>query len=154
MANLIPRNLWDLQAMRMPSLFEDVDELVSTTPVGVEDGISISEDAQNVYIDVAMPGVAPEEVEITYDRGLLWIRGEAQKEEEGRKFYRRAARAFSYRISVPADVDPNGQPHASCEHGILSIALPKIASPEPKRIKVNGNKKSSTKTLKRSKKNA
>lgn len=135
MASLIPRNFWSVPSQNIPSIFDDVDEMLS---FGQASPISISEDEKNIYLETAMPGVDPDDVEVTYDRGILWVRGLARREEKDkvRKFYRRAASEFSYRIAVPGDVDLQAAPEASCENGIVTITFPKAPSTTPKKIAV------------------
>ena len=64
----------------LPSIWNDEDTWLtnSQTPSGV----SISEDEKNIYIETALPGINPENIDITYENGYVWIKGEAREEEE------------------------------------------------------------------------
>lgn len=149
MANLAPRNLWAFPS-RMPALIDEIDDLLPMGQTEATSALSVSEDDKHIHIEAAVPGVDPDDVEVTYDRGMLWIRGEAAKEEKDkrRKYYRRAAQAFSYRIAVPGDVDPKAQPEASCENGMIMVTFPKSASAMPKKITVRHHKSNGDKKLK------
>ncbi len=145
MAHLVPRNFWTLPTQNMSSIFDEVDELLSQGPSGT---IGLSEDDKNVYVEVAIPGIDPDDVEVTYDRGILWVRGQAREEQtdKSRKFYRRAASEFSYRIAVPGEVDQNARPEAECKNGIVTVIFPKDTSLMSKKIPIkklqsNGHKK-------------
>jgi HSP20 family molecular chaperone IbpA len=48
-----------------------------------------------------------EDVEVTYEKDVLWIKAEKKEEEKrpDKKFYRRALQSYSYRIALPASVD-------------------------------------------------
>ena len=142
MANLIPRDFWSFPRTSVPSLVDEIDDLLPFGQTETASALSISEDDKNIYIEAAIPGIDPEDVEVTYERGMLWIRGEAQEEEKDKKkkFYRRAARSFSYRIAVPGDVDPNAKPEAESKNGMIMITFPKAASSTPKKITVKRGK--------------
>ena len=151
MTNLIPipRDLWAFPSMRMPSLIDEVDELLPLATAETTSALSISEDDKYIHIEAAVPGIEPDDVEVTYDRGMLWIRGETREEERDkkRKYYRRAAREFSYRIAVPGNIDPNVKPEAECKNGMIMVMFPKARSAMPKKITVkhgksNGDKRS------------
>lgn len=143
--SLVPRSFFDFPSLRLPSIFDDMDDLLSlpdATTVGTQGGLTVSEDEKNVYVEAAIPGIDPNDVEVTMDRGMLWIRGEAQEEEKDKKkkFYRRAQQAFSYRVAVPGDVDPNAEPQAEYRNGMLMVTFPKSAAAQPKRITIKSGK--------------
>jgi HSP20 family protein len=142
MANLIQRDPWAFPTVRVPSLVEDIDDLLAMGQSDTTGAFSISEDDNHIHIEAAVPGINPDDIEVTYDRGMVWIRGEAREEEKDkkRKFYRRAARAFSYRIAVPGDIDPNAQPEADIENGMVRITFSKSPSATPQKITVKRSK--------------
>jgi HSP20 family protein len=149
MANLITRDAWVFPSMRIPSLIGEVDDLLPMGKTEATSALSISEDDKHIHIEAAVPGIDPDDIEVTYDRGMLWIHGETREEEENkkRKFYIRATRAFSYRIAVPGDIDPNAKSEAECKNGMIMITFSKATSAAPKKImvkrsKTNGEKKS------------
>src|SRR3989338_7108827 len=108
---LLPQSCW-----RFPTLLEELDEelLPSTTTIS---GLSISEDDKNVYVEAAVPGIDPKNVDVTFNKGILTISGQKEEEEKKKKFYRRASSAFSYRILVPGEIDPNKEPKAEAKNG-------------------------------------
>ena len=115
-------------------MFDD-DDFSSFLP---SSGLTVSEDEKNVFIEAAVPGIDPHNVEVTFDKGVLWIRGnEAQKESDGeKKFYRRASSSFSYRVAVPGNVDESTEPDAVCKNGIMRITFTKMPETAPKKLNV------------------
>lgn len=140
--SLVPRSIFDFPSLRIPSFIDEIDDLLPVRQTETASALSVSEDDKNIYIEAAIPGIDPNDVEVTYERGMLWIRGEAQEEEKDKKkkYYRRAARSFSYRIAVPGDVDANAKPEAESKNGMIMITFPKAASATPKKITVKGGK--------------
>lgn len=130
--DIVPGSFWRFPALR--SLWED-DEDWSLLP-NVPSGMSISEDAKNVYIEAALPGVDPKDVEVTFDKGMLWIKGESKEEDKGKKYYRKATSSFSYRIAVPGDIDPNKEPSAMTKNGVMKVTFEKSPEAQPKKITV------------------
>lgn len=136
----VPRSFWSFPTMRFPfSLFDDEEEgwLQEFSDAS---GLSVYEDENHVTIEAALPGIKPEEIEMTFDKGVLWIKAEKKEEEKdkGKKFYRKAVAAFSYRIAVPGNIDEARAPDAACKNGILKVVFPKTQKVQPKKIPVKG----------------
>ena len=134
--DITPKNFWSFPASRF---FDwDEDELTQSSP----SGLSVSEDDKNVYIEAALPGINPEDVEITFDKGMLWIKGESKQEEkdESKKYFRKATNSFSYRVAVPGEIDMSKDPVAESEHGVMKITFAKHPEVQPKKISVKVEK--------------
>src|ERR1700716_954080 len=104
--------------------------------------VDIKETDSNIRIDLELPGLRPEDVEITAENGLLTIRGEKRGErkegEEGRyHIIERSYGTFMRTFTLPQGVDEN-QIQAEFSDGVLSIRIPKTALPQPKRIQISG----------------
>lgn len=102
-------------------------------------GLNVYEDKNSVFVEAALPGISPDDdVEVTFDQGVLWIKAE-RKEEKGdhdKKYYRKAKRSFSYRVSVPGNIDLKQEPEASFSDGLIKIIFLKREESMPKRISV------------------
>ena len=119
---------------RFPQIWEEEENLLpSTTSIS---GLSVSEDDKNVYVEAAVPGIDPKNVEVTYDKGVLWVKAEKEEEEKGKKYYRKASSSFSYRLLVPGSLDPNKEPTAEAKNGIMTVTFAKAAEPKPKKIQI------------------
>ena len=103
--------------------------------------LDISETEDEYVVKASLPGVRPEDVQITVQRDTLTIRGETKAEEEkkGEHWHLRERRfgAFqrSLALAVPVDSD---RANAHYEHGVLTLTLPKSESAKPRQIKVGG----------------
>ncbi len=124
--------------MRFPFSLFDEEEEGWLQEFSDASGLSVSEDDKNVYVEAALPGIKPDEIEMTFDKGVLWIKAERKEEEKdkGRKFYRKAVSSFSYRIAVPGNIDESKQPNAVCRNGVLQIIFPKAQKAQVKIIPV------------------
>jgi len=131
--DLTPSSFWRTP-IRFPSFWDDDDELALNT--SSPSSVSVSEDEKNIYVEAALPGVDPKDVEITFDKGMVWIKGETKEEEKGKKYYRKATSSFSYRIAVPGELDQNKEPQATCKHGVMTVTFAKSAVKTPKKITV------------------
>jgi len=134
--SLIPRRLLSFPSLSLPD-FWDEDEEWLTSP-STQGGLSVYEDKNKVYIEAAVPGIDPKNVDVTFQDGYLWIRGETKEEEEDKKkkYYRKASRSFSYRVAVPGDVDESKEPEATYKYGVMTIAFAKSPKAQPKKIQV------------------
>jgi HSP20 family protein len=101
--------------------------------------VEVSETDDALDVKAAMPGVRPEEVEITVANDVLTIKAEHREtaEDKKREYYRREIRygAFHRALSLPVSVDAD-KAEASFENGMLHLKLPKAEALRPKQIKV------------------
>lgn len=137
MADVDQRGL-EFPALRIPSVWRDLEDMLLSSPA-FSSGLTIYEDDKNVYVQADVAGVDPKDIEVTFDKGTLWIRGEAKEEAgEKRKYYRRATRSYSYRVAVPGNVDTTIPPEASYSNGVLTVKFVKSPTAQPQRIEVKG----------------
>jgi HSP20 family protein len=101
--------------------------------------VDIKEETDHYLIRADIPGVKPEDIEITMENGVLSIRGERQFEEtEERNNFRRVERShgvFYRRFSLPENTDAEAI-EATGKDGVIEITIPKTADKQPKRIEV------------------
>jgi len=88
-----------------------------------------------------LPGMKPEDVNVEFRDGHLWITGERkdEAEEEGKTFHRIERRFGQFRrvIALGNEVDADSV-EASYQDGVLTVNVPKIAAVQPKKIEVKG----------------
>ena len=132
MSYLVPKSFFSLPTLS--SMFDEDDwGFMSNSP----SGLSVSEDDKHVYVEAAVPGVDPKDVDITYEKGIIRISARTKKEEkEGKKYWKRSQSEFSYQFSVPGDVDANAEPSAEVRNGIVHLMFAKAAKAQPKKIAV------------------
>lgn len=98
--------------------------------------VDMIRDNGHLVVRAEVPGIKPEEIDITFDSGRLTISGkhEETSEEKDKEFVRRERRygAFSRTMALPEGVDPK-KIKATTADGVLEIKvpLPKEAATEP-----------------------
>jgi HSP20 family protein len=97
----------------------------------------------NLVIRAELPGVKPEDVDITLQNGVLSISGEhkADQEEERAGYHVRERRYGSFRrsMTLPEGVDES-KIHARFEDGVLEVTVENAAIEQaPKRIEIEGS---------------
>lgn len=130
--DLVPSSFWRFPTVR--GFWEDEDDL--SFPQSQPSGVTIAEDETHIFVEVAIPGIDPKDVEITFDKGMVWIKGEAKEEEKGKKYYRKATSSFSYRVTVPGDIDETIEPVAKAKNGMMTITFQKAKKSQPKKISI------------------
>jgi len=117
--------------------FWDEDEEWLTSP-STQSGLSVYEDENKMYVEAAVPGIDPKNVDVTFQDGYVWVRGETKEEERDKKkkYYRKASTSFSYRVAIPGYVDTDKDPEATYKNGIMTIAFTKSQKALPRKIKV------------------
>jgi HSP20 family protein len=129
---------WDpLQMMRWPSVW-DWDEEDSTM---TGSNLDVYETQDEVVVRANIAGVNPEKVDITFEKGILWIRAEEEAEEkEGKKWYRKASRSYSYKVAVPGNIDVKDEPAADIDNGVVTVMFKKAEEAKPKKISIKARK--------------
>jgi HSP20 family protein len=102
--------------------------------------VDIVETDGELTLYAEVPGVRPEDVDLRYEKGELFLHGRVlprqqkqtmllQEYEDG-DFYR----AFTINESIDAE-----RISAECKNGILIVHLPKVEAVRPRQIKVRGS---------------
>jgi len=101
--------------------------------------LDVVEDENGYQVQAAIPGIDPDDLEITYNNNFLTIQGEvkADREVEESRYHLRERRygKFVRTITLPAEVNAD-EISASYKAGILTLHLPKSEEAKPKRIPV------------------
>jgi HSP20 family protein len=102
--------------------------------------VEVSETDEALEVKASLPGVRPEDVEITVANDVLTVKASHrdQTEETKRDYYRRELRygALHRSLSLPVSVDAD-RAEARFENGVLYLTLPKAEALRPKQIKVS-----------------
>ncbi|WP_448607846.1 Hsp20/alpha crystallin family protein [Geodermatophilus sp. URMC 60] len=95
-----------------------------------------TDDAYTVEID--LPGVAREDVDIQLDDRRLTVSGNIEEKERTGILHRRARRVgrFHYSVTLPGDVDADDV-SAQLHDGVLTVRVPKSAQAKPRRIPIS-----------------
>lgn len=88
-------------------------------------GLSVYEEGDAIFIEASLPGLSSEEVEVYQDHGYIVIEGKKQEETQERKYYRKASRAFCYRLPVPAAAEKDTDPEATYKDGLMKLKFKK-----------------------------
>lgn len=127
----------------MDKMFDDMNAALAPRPAGnIIPPLDMYETEASVVVEMPMPGVDPEQLEISIDNGLLSVKGTSERKTEvdEKNYYRKEVRTGSVfrQVRLPAAVI-EGKAQASFENGVLKINLPKAE--ERKAIKVEVKKK-------------
>jgi HSP20 family protein len=141
-----PSPLGELVSLRqaMDRLFEDsfvrprvwsAGDAMTAMPMDVTN----TQDA--LVIEASLPGIRPEDVEITVEDGTLTIRAESRDEREDRGSdgevllaeIRRGS--VSRAIALPTGLEAD-KANATFEHGVLRLRIPRAEAVKPRQIRI------------------
>ena len=95
----------------------------------------------SVAVTAELPGISPDEVELTVRENTLTVKGEREPQVEDEKsIWHRRERAygnFSRTVQLPFRVDPQ-QVEARFAYGILEVELHRPEADRPKKIQIKG----------------
>jgi len=101
--------------------------------------VDIYETKDEVVVKAAVPGIRPEDIEVTVSGNTVTLRGEVREEQEAREgsWIRQERRlgAFTRSFVLPVEVVAD-RATAEYEHGVLTLRLPKAEAVKARTIKV------------------
>lgn len=126
---------WDPMSsmLRWPNIWDD-DDFPATMN---SDNLDVYETKDESVVKANVAGIDPEMVEITFEKGVLTISAQEESEEkEGKRYYKKASRSYSYRVAVPGNIDLASEPVAKVNHGIVTVTFKKAEEEKPKKISI------------------
>lgn len=99
--------------------------------------VDIHEDNNGYHVSVDLPGVKPDEIDVTTHNNVLTIRGtrSTAHEDKEQKRSERIFGSFLREFSMPENANLD-RIEAKSNHGVLDLFIPKTPKAEPKRITV------------------
>lgn len=101
--------------------------------------VDMYQTANEVVVKASLPGIKPDDVEITLSGETLTIKGETKAEEQTKSedyiCQERRYGSFSRTIELPSGLQTD-KAEAAFEHGILTLTIPKAEEVKPKVVKV------------------
>ncbi len=137
----------------MNRLHQDLDRLMNRDFNGREDeslgavsewmpAVDVQETKEAFLITADLPGVKPDDIDITMENGVLTLRGhrehETRTEEKGYRRVERSSGEFFRRFTLP-DVADADSIEANCNNGVLTVRIAKKPETQPRRIEVRGS---------------
>ena len=117
---------------------EDGDGSIATAEWAPAVDIKEFDDRFVLHADI--PGVEPDAIDVSMEKGVLTIKGEketeAKTEHEGYKRVERSYGSFYRRFSLPDSANADAI-SAKSNHGVLEIVIPKREAVKPKKITVS-----------------
>lgn len=129
--------------------FQSMDEQSQRNGSAYALALDVSESEDEFLVKAAVPGIQPDDLEITLNNHVLTINGEFKDEtqSENVRYHLRERHygTFSRSITLPSAVNED-EINAQFEHGMLMIHIPKAEQAKPKRISVQAQNTISGKT--------
>lgn len=110
------------------------------------EGLNVYEEAGSVIVEAPVPGIPEDKLDITYEDGVLHIKGRLEEKEQEKKRNRVVHRmqrvsSFDYSTYLPRPVDEK-QIEATVKNGVLIVKAPIAEAAKAKKIPVRTSAKS------------
>lgn len=138
-----PSPFGELMSLRsaMDHLFEDS---FVRRPFGYEPAttlpLDVTRTSDELIVEAALPGIKPEDVEITVEDGTLSIHGEfrsERREHDGETLVQEIRRgSVSRSVTLPTGLEAD-KAVATFENGVLTLRFPKAESIKPRQIRIS-----------------
>jgi HSP20 family protein len=129
-------------ALRALSRWPDIwdDDFFSTSLSTASNNLDLYETDDAVIVKANVAGVPSENVDLTFEKGTLWIKAEATAEkdsdEKSKKHYSKSSWSYSYKVAVPGTLDHTAEPDATVKDGVLTVSFKKSEHTKPKKLTV------------------
>ncbi len=118
---------------RWPDFWDDSDLGCSS----MRDSLDIYETTDEVVVKANVAGVDSENIDLTFEDGVLWIKAAKEEDEDGVKtHYAKSSWSYSYKVAVPGNIDMSKDPDAELDSGVLTITFPKHEDSKPRKISI------------------
>ncbi len=101
--------------------------------------LDVKEDEKAFHVTADLPRMSEKEVEVTFEDGMLTIRGEKRIERDEKKdtwhIVERSCGSFARQLGLPANIDAE-KIEAKFDRGVLSVMLPKQPDEKAKAKKI------------------
>ena len=128
---------------RVRRLFEEPFDFV-TSPVTFTPAIEVREFDNEFIVTAELPGMKKDDVDIEYENGVLFIRGEkletSREEKRNLLVWERQYGTFQRSFMLPNTIDQE-KIIAEFHDGVLKIVLPKAEYAKGKKIQIGENVK-------------
>jgi HSP20 family protein len=109
--------------------------------------LDIRSTQNELVVTAALPGVKPEDVDISVTGDTLTITGKTQEErrdeQEGYLYQEIRRGTFTRSVTLPGDIDTD-KASARFENGLLTLTLPKAEQAKPRQIRIGATSDAST----------
>lgn len=138
---------WSLPSVDLARMRRDMEGLLDQllaratgdlADAGVFPPMNVSEDADHYYVRALVPGVEPEQLDISAVNRSVTVSGTRRPaQEEGVSYHRRERPEgeFSRTVTLPSEFDTE-RVQARYVDGILTLTLPKPEAVKPRRVTV------------------
>lgn len=103
--------------------------------------VDVRENSDAYVVQADIPGVKPEDMDVTLENGVLTIRGQRreEKKDEGENYHRieRFSGSFSRRFVLPEAADADNV-EANMDQGVLVVRIPKTEKATQRKIEIKG----------------
>ncbi len=111
-------------------------------------GLDIYETDDEIVVKAPVPGVPPEDVDVTFENGVLRIQGkheesEAEKKEKKNIYQQRRLTSFDYTTTLPRAVE-GSKISAEISDGVVTVRAPLAEAAKPKKIAIKSSSKRSS----------
>ena len=124
---------------RLLNLNDELDQLFQTPLQAWAPALDVHEDKDKFTVNLELPGLKREDINVHLEDGSLIISGERKAETltEDTEVHRRERYygKFSRALTLPVAVSPD-KVKAAFKDGILTVTLPKAEEAKPKQIEV------------------
>jgi HSP20 family protein len=104
--------------------------------------LDVVENDDEYLVKASLPGIDPEDLDITFDDNRLTIKGEVkdEKDVEDTRYHLRERRygSFTRSIKMPSGIKSD-EIEARYDKGVLELHLPKIEEVKPKKITIQAS---------------
>lgn len=101
--------------------------------------LDLVEAAQEIRVEIELPGVEEQDIEVSIAENVLTLKGEKrstrESEEGDYRHIERSFGSFERQVSLPSEVDADGA-EATFKRGVLTVRLPKSSRAQERRLEI------------------
>lgn len=121
----------------MQPFFEDTEDWPELT---MTQGLNVYEQDDKIMVKAAAPGIPEDKLEVTYEDGMLHIKGSVEETEEEKKkdkvvYRKQMISSVDYTTHLPRPINAD-KLEAEIKDGVVTVTAPIAEEAKPKKISV------------------
>jgi HSP20 family protein len=104
--------------------------------------LDVREEGDNIVVHASIPGVDPNDIDVSIENDFLTINAHTKEEQEHREGHylmrERRAGSFHRSLRLPDTVDTE-KAHPNYDNGVLRVTLPKVEAKKARKLPVTVN---------------
>lgn len=119
-----------------PELWDE--DFMGSSLSTASNNLDVYETEDEVVVKANVAGVKEDDIDLTFEKGILWIKAESTEEDtKDKKHYNKSSWSYSYKVAVPGMLDFSSEPEAKIKDGVVTVSFKKSEGSKSRKLTIS-----------------